>query len=806
VAPLEQINPLQIELDPPADEVSVSISTKSGKVPGRPTLPIPDKLPVLGLADYVIFPGQIVRLLIDTPAGIRLVDDVASTNQILATVLQKNQNVETPGPSDLYQVGCAVRLLKLLKTPDNTAQILVQGLIRVKIVEYVSESPYLVARIAILEDLEEDSVELEALVRNAETLFQEIIQLSPTLSEHEKTANLEQLRPGQLADLIAWTLKLDLPQRQKLLETPSVKARLSYLLPLLHREQQILKLTIKIQSEVASTFSKTQRDYFLREQLRVIQRELGEGEISPEIRQLTEKINTTPMPPEAKEVAKQELERLKQIPPTTPEFVVIRGYLDWILNLPWEKETPDRLDLKEAQKILDRDHYGLEKVKERLLDFLAVLQLRKEIKGPILCFVGPPGVGKTSLGKSIAEAMGRKFARFSLGGVRDEAEIRGHRRTYVGALPGRIIQILRRLQTRNPVIMLDEIDKIGTDFRGDPAAALLEVLDPEQNHAFVDHYLDIPFDLSRVLFITTANWLEPVHPALRDRLEVIQIPSYSEYEKLQIARKYLIPRQIHEHGLQRNSVKIHQSALRRLIREYTKEAGVRQLERGIATLLRKATRKIVSGEANKKPIVFKAEDLTQLIGLPPYSDSDFLAVKDYGLAFGLAWTPYGGEVLQIEATHMPGTGKLILTGSLGDILKESAQIAVSYLRSRGTETGTELANFEQKDLHIHIPAGAIPKDGPSAGLAILVALASLIKKRPIKPSVAFTGEITLRGRILKVGGIKEKVLAALAAGITTVVLPDQNKPEWSELPSDVKRKVKPHFISTINEALRFALP
>jgi len=654
----------------------------------------------------------------------------------------------------------------------------------------VSESPYLVARIAILEDLEEDSVELEALVRNAETLFQEIIQLSPTLSEHEKTANLEQLRPGQLADLIAWTLKLDLPQRQKLLETPSVKARLSYLLPLLHREQQILKLTIKIQSEVASTFSKTQRDYFLREQLRVIQRELGEGEISPEIRQLTEKINTTPMPPEAKEVAKQELERLKQIPPTTPEFVVIRGYLDWILNLPWEKETPDRLDLKEAQKILDRDHYGLEKVKERLLDFLAVLQLRKEIKGPILCFVGPPGVGKTSLGKSIAEAMGRKFARFSLGGVRDEAEIRGHRRTYVGALPGRIIQILRRLQTRNPVIMLDEIDKIGTDFRGDPAAALLEVLDPEQNHAFVDHYLDIPFDLSRVLFITTANWLEPVHPALRDRLEVIQIPSYSEYEKLQIARKYLIPRQIHEHGLQRNSVKIHQSALRRLIREYTKEAGVRQLERGIATLLRKATRKIVSGEANKKPIVFKAEDLTQLIGLPPYSDSDFLAVKDYGLAFGLAWTPYGGEVLQIEATHMPGTGKLILTGSLGDILKESAQIAVSYLRSRGTETGTELANFEQKDLHIHIPAGAIPKDGPSAGLAILVALASLIKKRPIKPSVAFTGEITLRGRILKVGGIKEKVLAALAAGITTVVLPDQNKPEWSELPSDVKRQSK----------------
>lgn len=803
----QQINPLEVASDGDTGAVDVAIGAIQEQQTKSAPPGIPETLPVLGVADFVVFPGQVVPLLVDSPDGVQLVDDVASGNRMFAAVLQRNPNVQTPAPDDLYRVGCAVRLLRMLKGPENTARILVQGICRLSINRFVTTTPYLVAEVESLQDVEEDSVELQALARNAQLIFQEIIQLSPTLTDQEKMINVSELRPGQLADLIAHSLNMELTERQRLLETASVRSRLESLLPLLNREHQILKLTLKIQSEVANTFSKTQRDYFLREQLRVIQRELGETDaLTAELKQLSERVESVRMPAEARTVARQELDRLKQMTPATPEYAITRGYLDWILAIPWEAETPDRLDLREAERILDRDHYGLVKVKERLLEFLAVLQLRRQIKGPILCLVGPPGVGKTSLGRSVAEALGRKFARISLGGIRDEAEIRGHRRTYVGAMPGRIIQTLRRLEARNPVIMLDELDKIGADFRGDPAAALLEVLDPEQNHAFLDHYLDIPFDLSRVLFIATANWLDPVHPALRDRLEVIELPSYSESEKLQIARRYLIPRQTAEHGLKRGQVRITTGTISRLIRHYTREAGVRQLEREIAALLRKASRRIISSGGNTGPIVFKPEQLPELLGHPRYTDTDARRSRDRGVALGLAWTPYGGEVLHIEACRMPGTGKLILTGSLGEILKESAQIAVSYLRSHGPEIGVVFGDHHQSDLHVHIPAGATPKDGPSAGLAILVALASLLKNRPVGMHAALTGEITLRGKVLKVGGIKEKVLAAAGAGIPHVILPAGNRHEWEDLPADAKRKTKPWFVESAEETLKLLFP
>jgi ATP-dependent Lon protease len=511
------------------------------------------------------------------------------------------------------------------------------------------------------------------------------------------------------------------------------------------------------------------------------------------------------LPEEAKHVAMQELDRLSQMPPAAPEYGVTRHYLDWILNLPWTKETEDKLDLAEAEKILNEQHFGLSKVKDRLLEFLAVIKRRKQIKGPILCLVGPPGVGKTSLGHSVADALGRKFARIALGGMRDEAEIRGHRRTYVGSLPGRIIQTLRRVESRNPVILLDELDKVGTDFRGDPAAALLEVLDPAQNSTFTDHYLDLPFDLSRVLFITTANWLEPVHPALRDRLEVIDLPSYTASEKLQIAKRYLVPRQMEEHGLTKTDVRIPDSTLRRVIQDYTREAGVRQLEREIAALTRKATRRIVSNGETSKRLVLSPDQLGGYLGAAKFFNETAEAIKEYGIATGLAWTPVGGEILFIEATRMPGRGQLLLTGSLGEVMKESAQTALSYLRSQAKVLGIDLKDYAKYDLHIHVPAGATPKDGPSAGVTVVAALASLLTRRRVRADVAMTGEISLRGRVMRVGGIKEKVLAASRFGIKHVILPDQNKSDWTEVPDEVRSKLKVHFIRHISELLPLAL-
>src|SRR5436190_4750418 len=647
-----------------------------------------------------------------------------------------------------------------------------------------------------------ESVEVTALARNAHRQFQEIIKLTPALSDQVKIAALNTEAAGALTDLIGANLNLNLEERQKLLEINNVKERLLHLKPLMDRELEVLTLSTKIQNEVNSSMAKSQRDFYLREQIRAIQRELGETDpVLTEANALRDQVERNGLPEEVKGIALKEVERLTQMSPAVAEYAITRNYLDYLVNLPWNKMTEDSLDIEAAERILDEQHFGLQKVKERLLEFIAVIKLKKNLKGPILCLVGPPGVGKTSLGKSVADALGRKFVRISLGGLRDEAEIRGHRRTYVGAMPGRIIQSLRRAESRNPVILLDEIDKVGSDFRGDPASALLEVLDPQQNSTFTDHYLDVPFDLSHVLFITTANWLDPIHAALRDRLEVITLPSYTATEKLQIAKRYLVPRQLEEHGLQRKQVKFPDPALRRLILDYTHEAGVRQLEREIASLTRKAARKIISHNGQAAPLVITDKSLPDFLGQPKFVSEAAEKITEFGIAMGLAWTPVGGEILFIEATRMPGKGKLLLTGSLGDVMKESAQTALSYLRSQAKSLELEMGDFDKYDIHVHVPAGATPKDGPSAGVTIVVALASLLTRRLVRSDISMTGEISLRGRILRVGGMKEKVLAAVRAGLKEVILPDQNESDWLELPEGVRQKIKATFVKKISDLL-----
>jgi len=766
----------------------------------------PTVLPILGLSDIVIFPGMVAPLLVDTAQSIRLIDDVVEGDRLLGLVLQKKPEVDMPLPEDLYEYGCGARVLKMLKFPDNTVRVLVEGLWRIGIKEYETRSPYLRARIEVVQDKSIESVELTALARNAHRQFQEIIKLNPALPDQVKIAALNTEAGGNLTDLIAANLNLSLEERQRLLEIPDVKERLNRLQPLLNRELEVSTLSSKIQNEVASSMAKSQRDFFLREQIRAIQRELGEADpMATEVNNLRAQIEKEPLPEEARKVALKEVERLGQMSPAVAEYTITRTYLDWILGLPWNKTTVDTIDINAAARILNEQHFGLEKVKERLLDFIAVIKLKKDIKGPLLCLVGPPGVGKTSLGKSVADALGRKFARISLGGLRDEAEIRGHRRTYVGAMPGRIIQTLRRVEARNPVILLDEIDKVGSDFRGDPASALLEVLDPQQNSGFTDHYLDLPFNLSHVLFITTANWLDPIQPALRDRLEVISLPSYTASEKLQIARRYLVPRQLEEHGLDRKQVRFPDSTLRQLITDYTHEAGVRQLEREIGSLTRKAARKIIGRNGKSELIVIEPVALPSYLGQPRFVSETAEKITDAGIAMGLAWTPVGGEILFIEATRMPGTGKLTLTGSLGDVMKESAQTALSYLRSQAKQLQLVITDFNKHDLHIHVPAGATPNDGPSAGTTIAVALASLLTQRLVRSDLAMTGEISLRGRILRVGGIKEKVLAAARSGLKQVILPEQNQSDWAEAPDEVRKKMKVHFVSHISELIEVAL-
>ena len=767
---------------------------------------LPAVLPVLGLSDVIIFPGMVAPLLVDTAQSIRLIDDVVEGDRLLGLVLQRRADVVNPKPEDLWEHGCAARVLKMLKFPDNTVRVLVEGLWRIRIREYEIQTPYLRAKIEILKDVANESVELTALARNAHLQFQEIIKLTPALSDQVKIAALNTEAPGSLSDLIGGNLNLNLEERQQLLAINDVKERLLRLKPLMDRELEVLTLSSKIQNEVTSSMAKSQRDFFLREQIRAIQRELGESDpVTTEVNTLRQRIEQHPLPEEVQKIVFKELERLQQMSPAVAEYALTRNYVDWLINIPWDKTTLDTVDIATAERILDDQHFGLEKVKERLLDFIAVIKLKQNLKGPILCLVGPPGVGKTSLGRSVADALGRKFARISLGGLRDEAEIRGHRRTYVGAMPGRIIQSLRRVESRNPVILLDEIDKVGSDFRGDPASALLEVLDPQQNSTFTDHYLDVPVDLSSVLFITTANWLDPIHPALRDRLEVITLPSYTATEKLQIAKRYLVPRQLEEHGFRRKEVKFPDATLRRVIVEYTHEAGVRQLEREIASLTRKAARKFIGRNGHATPLVISGKALTEYLGQPRYVSDAAEKITEFGIAMGLAWTPVGGEILFIEATRMPGKGSLMLTGSLGDVMKESAQTALSYLRSQAKLMQLDLSDYDKFDIHVHVPAGATPKDGPSAGSTIVVALASVLMKRLVRSDTAMTGEISLRGRILRVGGIKEKVLAAARSGLKRVILPEQNRSDWLEVPEEVRKKLQVHFVRHISELVGVAL-
>ncbi|MBN2506353.1 MAG: endopeptidase La [Verrucomicrobia bacterium] len=775
----------------------------AARPPGKP---LPEVLPILGLSDIVIFPGMVAPLLVDTAPSIRLIDDVVEGDRLLGLVLQRKADADNPTPEELWEHGCAARVLKMLKFPDNTVRVLVEGLWRMQIREYQAQTPYLRAKVAIHKDVIVASVEMTALARAVQQKFEEIVKLSPALSDQVKMPSLNTDAPGTLADLVAANMNLSLEQRQHLLEINDVQQRLRRLQPLMDHEIEVLTISTKIQNEVSSSMAKTQRDFYLREQIRAIQRELGEGDpTATEVNNLRAEIERNSLPADVRKVAFKELERLQQMSPAVAEYALTRNYLDWLLNLPWHQTTPDTVQLDAAEAILEAQHYGLKPVKERLLEFIAVIKLKTNLKGPILCLVGPPGVGKTSLGKSVADALGRKFARIALGGMRDEAEIRGHRRTYVGALPGRILQTLRRVESKNPVILLDEIDKVGADFRGDPSSALLEVLDPAQNHTFTDHYLDLPFDLSHVLFITTANWLDPIQAALRDRLEVINLPSYTAEEKLQIAKRYLVPRQIEEHGLKRKQIKLPDATLRRLILEYTREAGVRQLEREIASLARKAARKLVAGRTTAFPLVVTARELADALGPPKFTPETAEKITEVGIAMGLAWTPVGGEILFIEATRMPGTGKLMLTGSLGDVMKESAQTALSYLRSQAKLLGLEMLNFDKHDIHVHVPAGATPKDGPSAGSTLAVALASLLTKRLVRSDAAMTGEISLRGRILRVGGVKEKVLAAARSGLKHVVLPAQNRNDWSDVPEEVRRKLNVHFVAHIAELLAFAL-
>ena len=767
---------------------------------------LPQTLPILGLSDLVVFPGMTAPLLVESAQSIRLIDDVVAGDRLVGLVLQRNPEPENPTPEELHEHGCAARVAKMLKFPDGTVRVLVEGLRRFKLVDFPSLEPYLVARIKVLKEVTDSSLEQTALARNAQTQFQEVIKLSPSVSDEVKLAVLNSEQPGKLADIIASNLSLTLDERQRLLATPIVSERLTRLLPLLSKEIEVLTLGSKIQQEVASSMTKSQRDVFLREQIRAIQRELGENDPGVgELNSLAEQIELKGLSPEAKQVALKELERLRQIHFSAAEYTVARNYLDWLIHLPWTQSTEDVLDLQAAERILNQQHYGLTKVKDRLLEFLAVIKLKQKLKGPILCLVGPPGVGKTSLGQSVADSLGRKFARISLGGMRDEAEIRGHRRTYVGAMPGRILQALRRAESNNPVILLDELDKIGADFRGDPAAALLEVLDPQQNRTFTDHYLNLPFDLSRVLFITTANWLEPVHPALRDRLEVIELPSYTASEKLHIAKEHLVPRQLDEHGLKKKIVKLPDATLRQLIEDYTREAGVRQLEREIATLVRKAARKIINQPGIHQPLILTPESLGDYLGPARFYFETAENTAELGIAIGLGWTPVGGDILFIEATRMPGKGTVLLTGSLGEVMKESAQTALSFLRSQAQLLKIDPIEFEKFDIHVHVPAGATPKDGPSAGTAIVTALASVFTRRKVRPDVAMTGEISLRGRVMPVGGIKEKVLAAARAKLRQIVLPERNRNDWLEVPQEVRQKLRVHFVAQISELFRIAL-
>ena len=776
------------------------------KGPEKDLLSLPETLPLLPVRDIVVFPYMVIPLFVSREKSIKSLEEALSKDRLIFLVAQRKLSEEDPVSKDLYKVGTVSVIMKMLKLPDGKVKILVQGLSKASVKETLQTSPYFLVRVENIKDpfLTEITLETEALMRNVREQLERISSYGKLLSPDLMFVLESVDDPGRLADLVASNLDLTVEKAQEILEILEPVERLKALNELLGKEVQVLTMQAKIQSQAKDEMTRSQREYFLREQMRAIRSELGEvDEHTEEIKTLRQKIKKAKMPKEVEKEARRELERLEQMHPDAAEASMVRTYLDWLIDMPWSKSTPENIDLQKAKKVLEEDHYDLEKVKERILEYLSVHKLKKKMKGPILCFIGPPGVGKTSLGRSIARALGRRFVRISLGGIRDEAEIRGHRRTYVGALPGRIIQSIKQAGSNNPIFMMDEVDKIGIDFRGDPASALLEVLDPEQNSAFSDHYLNVPFDLSRVMFITTGNLTDPIPSALKDRMEVINIPGYTDLEKLKIARSFLIPRQMEENGITPKMLEISDQAVLQIISQYTQEAGLRNLERELASICRKVARKVAEGRKEKTKITTK--NLNQFLGPPAFLPDEELKRNEVGVATGLAWTETGGEMLYVEASTTPGKGSLILTGHLGEVMKESAQAALTYARSRGKAYRIKPGALNNKEIHIHVPAGAIPKDGPSAGITMAVTLFSILTGIPVRKDVAMTGEITLRGRVLPVGGLKEKALAALRNKIKNVIIPYQNKKDLIDLPIYLRKKVNFLPVKHMDEVLRIAL-
>lgn len=764
-------------------------------------------LPILPLHDAVLFPFTMISLSLESEHGIKLLDDALKGDRLIALLPARADEEQPRDEEDFYPVGCSGRIVKTLRFPDESRRVLVRGLQRVRLERLTQIEPYAIGKMREIEAPEDNSLETEGLAAAAQTQFQNLVSLSPHFPEELKIVAYNIQDKGRLADMVADTIGIDFAEKLAVLSTVSLRERLELILGFLSREEVVLQVGSEIQSQVNAQFAKTQREHFLREQLKAIQEQLGEEAETPDIAELRKRIDIADMSEEAREAAVAELKRLRQMHPAQGDYNVGRNYIEWLISLPWTTLSEDALKIGKAERILDRDHYDLKKVKERILEYLAVLQLKDDMRAPILCFVGPPGVGKTSLGRSIADALNRKFVRMSLGGVRDEAEIRGHRRTYVGALPGRIAQGIKRAGTRNPVFMLDEIDKLGTDFRGDPASALLEVLDPEQNNAFSDHYLEIPLDLSAVLFITTANLVDPIPPALRDRMEIIRIPGYTQDEKCEIARRFLVPRQLDENGLSKSQLTFYKLGLQAIVDTYTFEAGVRNLEREIAAVCRKHARRIIEARVNvEERIAITPKNVADYLG-PPRLFPDVIETRAHvGLCTGLAWTAAGGQILKIEANSVPGNGKLVLTGSLGDVMKESAQIAYTFVKSNHLDIGFDPTTLNDLDIHVHVPAGATPKDGPSAGIAIAVAIASLLSRRSVKPYHAMTGEISLRGHLLPVGGIKEKVLAAARAGARTVILPAKNRNEAEDdIPREIRDAIDFTYLGDAKAVLKLTL-
>ncbi len=767
-----------------------------------PAVRLPEVLPLLPSGGSVIYPFQLVPVLAAQERDIRAVDEAAASPAKMVGIFAQKTAEDGHHHGELYDVGTAANVSRMVKAPDGSINAILQGVARIRLLSIEQAEPWMRARVERLPETGERDLELEALARNAVALFQRIVELSETAPELAMTAaNVPE--PGALADFIASNVRLKTEERQAVLETTDIHQRLRLVTEFLQREAEVAAVERKIRSEVQGEVDKRQREFILREQLKAIQKELGELEPSPETAELRQRLADAHLPPEAQREADRELERFATTPPASAEYQVIRTYLEWLADLPWAVSTEDNLDLDRAEQILNEDHYGLEKVKQRILDFLAVRKLRRDVKGPILCFVGPPGTGKTSLGQSIARALGRKFLRLSLGGIRDEAEIRGHRRTYVGALPGRIIQEIRRAGTNNPLMILDEVDKLGMDFRGDPASALLEVLDPQQNNTFVDHYLDVAFDLSRVFFITTANLADPIPAPLHDRMEVIELPGYTEHEKLQIATRYLLPRQVRENGLPEGMLQVSEDAIREIIRSHTHEAGVRNLERELGAICRGVARRAARGEG--EPVIVTPANLAELLGPARFRWELAEEADEIGVAPGMAATMAGGDILFVEASVVPGKGRLILTGKLGEVMQESAQAAVTYARMRAADLSISPTFFERNDIHIHVPAGAIPKDGPSAGVTMATALVSAITRRPVHKDVAMTGEITLRGKVLPVGAIRDKVLAAHRGGITKVIIPKDNQPDLEEIPAEVRQGLEFVLAEHVDDVLNAAL-